>query len=129
MRYFIQLLTILSLFLLQACSEAPIGVQNLNPSEFQALLTQEKGLLIDVRTPEEYIEGHIKGSATIDFYAADFKMKLSSLDREKVVFIYCASGGRSKKASKMAHELGFNEIYNLVGGFNAWDEAGLAVQK
>ena len=78
--------------------------------------------LIDVRTPKEYEQGHIEGATLIDFFADNFKEKLKKLDREKPVYIYCRSGGRSGKASKMLVDLGFKEIYDLAGGFLAYDK-------
>ncbi len=129
MRYLIPFFTIISLFVLQSCSESATGIQNDSATEFQQNMQSNKGLLIDLRTPEEYVEGHIKGSATINFYDASFESKLNGLDRNKVLYLYCASGGRSSKASKMAHSMEFKEIHNLIGGFYAWEDAGLPVQR
>ncbi len=129
MRTLLKVIAVLGLFILQACSGGSNEIQYLGPAEFQKSIETKKGLLIDVRTPEEYVEGHIKGSATIDFYEPNFESKLNRLDRNKAIFVYCASGSRSGKTSKMAHTLGFKEIYTLKGGFNAWEESGLPVKR
>ena len=47
------------------------------------------------------------------------------LDKKKPVYVYCAVGGRSAKASKVLQESGFKTVYNLLGGFNGWTAAGL----
>ena len=55
---------------------------------------------------------------------SDFKTELAKLDRKQPVFVYCAAGGRSYRASKQLQALGFERIYDLVGGMQAWREAG-----
>ncbi len=129
MRYLLHVIAVFSFILFQACSNIPTEIQQNSPIEFQQNLKASKGLLIDVRTPEEYVEGHIAGSATIDFYSPDFESKLGRLDRNKALFLYCASGIRSGKASKMAHTLGFVEIHNLKGGLNAWEDDQLPIER
>ncbi len=96
--------------------------KNVNATEFQALIASKKeGILLDVRTPEEFIaEGSIEGNVTIDFRAADFKEQLSKLDKDKPVMVYCHAGGRSGRTLEMMKEMGFKEIYNLSGGILAW---------
>lgn len=77
--------------------------------------------LIDVRTPEEYNEGHIEGAVNIDFYADDFEQQLQQkLDKGKPVLLYCRSGSRSAQSAEQMKALGFKEMYDLKGGFMAW---------
>jgi rhodanese-related sulfurtransferase len=90
------------------------------PEEFKKLMAKKDAQLIDVRTPGEYNEGHISNAKNIDFNSADFKAKLEKLDKNKPVLVYCAVGGRSGKAAAMLKEMGFKEVYDLKGGFNAW---------
>ncbi len=78
--------------------------------------------LIDVRTPKEYEEGHIENAFLIDFLSDNFKEKIQELDKEKPVYLYCRSGNRSGKAAKLLLELEFKEIYDLEGGFLAWEK-------
>ncbi len=79
-----------------------------------------KGLLLDVRTPEEYSEGHIEGALNLDIYDKQFSIELDKLDKTKPVYVYCKSGGRSSNASEIMKEKGFKEVYNLVGGYSGY---------
>ncbi len=79
--------------------------------------------LIDVRTPEEYNEGHIEGAVNIDFYGEDFLQQLEQkLDKEQPAMLYCRSGRRSAKAAEQMKGLGFKEVYDLKGGILDWKE-------
>lgn len=85
--------------------------------------------LVDVRTPKEHAEGHIKGSQNINFYDEDFITQMSKLDKDKEIYIYCRSGGRSGKAAKQLKEAGFTKVYDLQGGFMNWNKNNLEVAK
>ncbi|HEY9842181.1 MAG: rhodanese-like domain-containing protein [Candidatus Sericytochromatia bacterium] len=85
--------------------------------------------LIDVRTPEEFAQGHLQEAALMNFYDADFREKLLNMDRNQPYIIYCRSGNRSGKALAMMRELGFRNAYDIQGGILAWQAAGFAVVK
>jgi rhodanese-related sulfurtransferase len=94
------------------------NLQLLEPKEFLAKFKATKDAqLLDVRTPEEVAEGALEASQNINFYDADFKDKLSKLDKNKPVFVYCRSGGRSGKCAQMCKDMGFKEIYDMKGGW------------
>lgn len=76
--------------------------------------------IIDVRTPEEFANGHLKKAKNINWNDANFKPLIGKLDRKNPVFIYCHSGGRSQSAAKTMHSLGFVSVYELKGGFSSW---------
>ncbi|MCO6491883.1 MAG: rhodanese-like domain-containing protein [Phaeodactylibacter sp.] len=83
----------------------------------------ENRQLIDVRTPEEFGEGHIEGAVNINFYDDAFIQQLEQqLDKDKPVMLYCRSGRRSANAAKQMQALGFKEVYDLKGGFLDWKE-------
>ncbi|MCD6120793.1 MAG: rhodanese-like domain-containing protein [Spirochaetales bacterium] len=86
-------------------------------------------IIIDVRTPAEYAEGHIKNSRLINFYSLDFKTKLDKLDKNKKYLVYCRSGSRSDQAVQIMKELNFKKIYNLSGGIIAWKNSELPLQR
>ncbi len=86
-----------------------------------------KAYLVDVRTPEEYGEGHLAYSKNIDFRATDFKSQISKLDRSKPVYLYCRSGNRSGKAADTLQTLNFKAAYN-IGGFADLKTAGLPAE-
>jgi thioredoxin 1 len=76
--------------------------------------------LIDVRTSGEYGGGHLPNAQNIDYRSADFTQKIQALDKTKPVFVYCLSGGRSKAATEVLKQQGFNTIYELAGGYLKW---------
>lgn len=92
--------------------------------KLEELMNNPELQLIDVRTPEEVAGGYIAGAQHIDIYDPKFIEKMSKLDKEKPVAVYCAAGGRSASAGKKLQELGFKEIYDLAGGYRGWAGAG-----
>ena len=95
--------------------------KDLNVAEFEKMLEENPGTVLDVRTPDEYKQGNIEGSVLIDWYSPDFATKAAELDKDKPVYVYCHVGGRSSSAmKKLTKELGFTEVYNLKGGIVAW---------
>lgn len=91
-------------------------------SEF--LMFQE-GVILDIRTPKEFKEGHIPKAINSDYYETEaFKKTLKSLDCNEVVYMYCRSGGRSSKAVQIMLEMGFTKIYHIKDGFQAYEADG-----
>jgi thioredoxin len=82
--------------------------------------------ILDVRTPAEFESEHIKNATNVDWLGDSFAADAEKHDKSKPVFVYCKSGGRSKKATEKLHELGFKNIYELDGGFLKWNDAGLS---
>lgn len=77
--------------------------------------------LVDVRTPKEYNDGHIKNAVNIDYYnTPKFLEAIKKLDPEKPLYIYCRSGARSLKAAMRLVNTGFKKIYDLKGGYMRW---------
>jgi phage shock protein E len=85
-------------------------------------------MLLDVRTPEEFANGHISGAVNIDWYDPAFSAKAGLIDKNTPLLVYCAVGGRSAEAQEALKQMGFKNIHNLTGGFDAWRRAGLAVE-
>jgi phage shock protein E len=102
-------------------------VLNLAPAEFiQKIKGTEQPQLLDVRSPGEWAEGKIGSSNCLRHDDAAFAEKVSALDKNKPVFVYCRSGGRSPIAAKALLDLGFKEVYNLQGGgFEDLKRAGI----
>ena len=94
--------------------------KNINADEFKGLVDAGKGFVLDVRTAGEVANGSIAGNTNIDFYSSDFKSEVEKLDKNAPVYVYCAAGGRSGKAMGIMKNMGFKEVYNLVGGYGAW---------
>ena len=80
-------------------------------------------VILDVRTEDEYNEGHIENAINIDYYSKSLKKDLNKLDKNKTYLVYCRSGSRSAKTVTIMEELGFKEVYN-IGGMIDWTAAG-----
>jgi len=110
-------------FLAISCQAQTKKAEVLSTEQFNQRLTASSDrTLLDVRTPEEYAEGHLADAKLINYYNDDFKDQLSLLDKTKPVFLYCRSGKRSGAAAELLIELGFKEVYDLQGGFMAWSD-------
>jgi rhodanese-related sulfurtransferase len=101
------------------------SVENISATALKQLLKQDKSLkLVDVRTPNEFKQGHIKNAVNIDVFKSDFvnqcESKFKTSDR---LIIYCRSGQRSMNAAKKLEKAGFTSLYNLNGGVMAWSRA------
>jgi len=96
---------------------------NLTQEDWVSQLEADENLVIlDVRTEDECNEGIIPNSINIDIYEGQaFIEKLGALDKSKNYYVYCRSGARSAKACEAMNELGFENTYNLLGGFMQWD--------
>ena len=79
-------------------------------------LQEEGAIIIDVRSPQEYQEGHIDGAILIPEYEIKKRAENELKDKTKKIVVYCSSGGRSKKAQKTLKKLGYDHIYNLYDG-------------
>ncbi len=84
-------------------------------------------LIIDVRTPEEFADGHIENAINIDFYSDTFSEELNKLDKNKTYLIYCRSANRSGQALDIMSDLDFSEVYNMLGGIIEWKDNGYPI--
>lgn len=85
-------------------------------------------VVLDVRTPEEYVTGHIPESMLINLYAEDFKSRVGQLDRDVPYYVYCRSGNRSRDAVAIMKTAGFKRVFGLEGGIGAWREGGYELE-
>mgnify|MGYP001200081576 FL=1 len=99
---------------------------NLKPIDWKKKKELESNALcLDVRTKQEFDDGHLVDSINVDFYdAAKFVKYLNDLDKKKSYYIYCRSGKRSLAACEIMNELGFNNTYNLESGYMGWIDSG-----
>jgi rhodanese-related sulfurtransferase len=108
-----------------SCGSEDVNAQNqlVTQLEWKALIGKTHNpQIVDVRTSEEFNEGHLEEAVNIDFYENDFMEQMSVLDKDRPVFIYCQSGGRSGKASDKLFEAGYKQLYDLQGGYSHWEE-------
>jgi|TARA_R110001606_G_scaffold122234_1_gene255068 rhodanese-related sulfurtransferase len=88
----------------------------------EQLESDENAFLLDVRTPVEVEEGYIPNATNIDIYLGqEFVAELEKLDKTKNYYVYCRSGQRSGQACAIMNKLGFENAYNLLGGFMNWE--------
>ncbi|MEI0492475.1 rhodanese-like domain-containing protein [Brachyspira intermedia] len=107
--YFIISVSLLFVF---SCSKKPYD--NINLKKALDLMSKSTNLvLLDVRTPEEYMGGSAPNSINIDVLNTDFKSKIDLLDKNKEYIVYCRSGNRSAIASSIMATNGFLHVYNL----------------
>ncbi|MFD1552710.1 rhodanese-like domain-containing protein [Putridiphycobacter roseus] len=95
-------------------------IKDISPEAFKRKIANGNRQLIDVRTPAEYSNGTIEDAINLDFNGGVFENEYENLDPNQTVLIFCASGGRSTKAKMLLKERGFQEVYNLIGGYNNW---------
>jgi rhodanese-related sulfurtransferase len=95
------------------------SVEVVEKSVYEVLL-KEGHQLIDLRTPGEFMEGHIDSARNINVKSIEFLDQINSLSKEDTMLIYCRSGRRSAKASHLMDSLGFKKIYDLRGGYLNW---------
>jgi len=105
------------------------GYRNLDAAQAAELIKQEPVLILDVRTPEEYKEGHIKGSVLIPVQGLEREYVKISDHSQKPVLIYCRSGNRSVTASKILISKGFHDLYHMKGGIKDWVRHQLPLEK
>ena len=94
------------------------GIMNLNKG------THKNPVIIDVRTANEFQQGHIANAINIDFLAEDLWEKIETYDPKQTFFVYCRSGRRSIRVCTLMRNGGFdnNRVFNLDGGLVAWRE-------
>ncbi len=125
----IKLISVLlvSVVALTACGGSGGKVTNLNVSEFATKIADSSVTLVDVRTPGEFMSGHIAGATNIDFESGTFEADIQKLDKSKSYAVYCRSGNRSGQATALMVKDGFKAVFNLNGGVIDWTGAGQAL--
>jgi len=116
-----KLFTIISgVFILMSSCDIGQNQNDISIKELKNKIASDNYILLDVRTSEEYNNGHLKGSINIDYFSDDFSDEISSLGLESPILVYCRSGNRSGKAMKIMYDLGFIEVKNFIGGYKSW---------
>jgi phage shock protein E len=97
---------------------------NVSIDHFKEMIEKERGIVIDVRTKQEYNAGHLKiTDAQYDFLNGEFQDQIENFDKNKTYYLYCRSGNRSGQAARIMQKEGFKNVFN-VGGFEELAEAG-----
>jgi len=108
-----------------ASDSATVSVPSVDAATFQSKIIERGVIVLDVRTADEFKQNHIIDARNIDVESADFDSEIAKLDKKVTYALYCQSGRRSAIAYNKMKEAGFLNLYNLDGGMNAWEAAGL----
>ena len=127
MRRVLGIITMLcSLF---GCSAPTEGFKSLSVEEYAKAIEDTTIVRLDVRTAEEYADGHIRKAINIDVLKSDFEQKaVATLPKDRIIAINCRSGKRSKNAARILVKNGY-EVIELDSGFNGWTSKGMPVTK
>jgi len=102
------------------------GLINLDPTNAVALINND-AIVVDLRNAEAYAHGHIVNAKSVPFDQFEAKRDAVLGNKSRPVLAVCDSGGVSSKAVEALRKSGFESVFNLKGGMNAWTQAGLPV--
>ena len=105
------------------------GGPSVNTLEATQMINRQDALVLDVREQAEYAQSHILNSRGLPLSQLDARAGDIQKFKDKPVIVYCATGSRSSAAAAALRKRGFSNVVNLSGGFAAWQQAGLPVQK
>lgn len=94
----------------RCCCETEISKEQLNK------MIEKGAILVDVRSPQEFAEGHLENAISLPEYEMNQKVKDILPDKLQVIIVYCSTGHRSQKAQKELEKLGYQKVYNLCKG-------------
>ncbi len=109
----------------QAPNGSTVSVQEVKKS----MDSKEKATIVDVRTPEEYKEGHLKNSVLLTLDAIDSESAHALPDKNQTLYVYCRSGHRSTQAVAQLQQMEYTHVHSMDGGITAWKKAGFQVIK
>ncbi len=127
--YLFVLMILFSLVLSCSSKAEQQEYQNIDVNEAAELIRTKPVLILDVRTPEEYREGHIKGSILIPVQDLEKEYTKISDHIHNPVLIYCRSGNRSVTASNILVSKGFKNLYHMKGGIKDWVKHRMPLEK
>ncbi|MEY2408904.1 MAG: hypothetical protein QOF48_1574 [Verrucomicrobiota bacterium] len=104
------------------------GFKPIAPADYEKRRAKGKTTVLDVRSPQEFAQGHVPGAVNIDINEPDFAGKVARFDKSKPILVNCHAGSRGDIASAELAKLGFKTIFNLEGGLAAWEKAGHEVE-
>lgn len=112
------------------CREIP-NVKEISVEEADKLIREKPAnlIILDVRTPAEFKEGHIAGAKNMDFFGGHFDVEAETLPKNSKILVYCRSGMRSAGAVEELHKVGIKDLYHITHGMDEWQRAKLPVEK
>ena len=110
-----------------SAQETAAFMEDVSNDTFLVLMADKpEALLLDVRTPEEWNDGHLEGASHADYWGDEqaFQAAMDAIPRDRPVLVYCAGGGRSGLTAKELIKAGHHEVYNLENGISGWIAEG-----
>ena len=117
------------IIVMQYKSEGKTMYKEINADDGAKLIKNSNPLILDVRTPNEYHQGHIRNSKLIPVQQLESRISEINEYKDKPILVYCRSGNRSTVASEILIKHGFKKVYNLMGGIKGWKSAGKSIVK
>ncbi len=113
------LLVALLVAMLAGCGQSPAGAGvDISVDEALRLWQNKEAIIIDVRTPGEYRDGHIPGVVNIP--VDELEKRIGEIPKDKKVVLICRTGSRSAQGTRLLRSKGFNNVYNSTGGMSTW---------
>ena len=106
-------------------AEAKKNIQEISPRDAASALQRGDALLIDVRDPDEWAEGHIPGARNFSRGTLELEIEEAAPDLSAPIITHCGGGGRSALAAESLQRMGYRNVKSMAGGFKAWKAAGL----
>src|SRR5438105_7378686 len=106
-------------------ADAKKNIQEISPLETAAALKRGDALLIDVRDPDEWQEGHIPGAKNFSRGTVELEIEEDAHYLSRSIITHCGGGGRSALAAESLRRMGYKNVKSMAGGFKAWKAAGL----
>ena len=103
------------------------GEGEISPEKAAKMMKQKNVVVLDVRTEDEFVQGHIKGAHNHDVLEDSFIKDVSSMKKNKTYIVYCLSGARSARAVQQMKDAGFTKVYNVTGGVRSWVDKGMPI--
>lgn len=127
--YLVTIAVLSGAMLILTSMRRPGGGNAVNPTQATLLINREDAVVIDVREPTEYVEGHLPDSRNIPL--SQLPSLASDLEKlkDKPLILVCRSGARSSSACSRLIKMGFTNVNNLSGGVGDWAQAGLPLKK
>ncbi|QEL63863.1 hypothetical protein OTERR_03870 [Oryzomicrobium terrae] len=107
------------------------SIQECSPADIHARMSEPDTLLLDVREPDEYRQGHLPGAVNIPRGMLEFKISNDPAlqDVTRPIIVYCKTSGRAALSVVALHAMGFENVVSLAGGFEGWQEDSRPVVK
>lgn len=114
----------------QLVEEAKRVIQTITPEELSKRIQEENSwVVIDVREPEAYKEGHLPGAVNIPRGMLEMKIDEVATSEETPIVVYCGGGSRASLSAKTLQEMGYQRVFSLEGGLRGWRDCGHPVEE